>query len=131
MVFRQFGLPLKEDNGWEGLLELFQFMDVSPQLSLIKLQFNNFGFLKEKYGDVFLHDEKASRHINSAESLHYALPATGAMNPKAVSPRKLHVRSRPPTQQNVVREITYYKAKDAETENDLEERELMFFLKKS
>ncbi|KAG8132911.1 hypothetical protein E2320_010741 [Naja naja] len=78
---------------------------------------------EEKYEEVFVHDEKASRHISSAESLHYALPATGAMNPQAVSARKLHVRSRPPTQQNVVREITYYKAKDAETENDLEEPE--------
>lgn len=129
MAFRQFGLPPKEDNGWEGLLEVFQFMDVSPELSLRKLQFNNFGFLKEKYEDVFVHDEKASRHISSAESLHYALPATGAMNPKVVSPRKLHVRSRHPTQQNIVREITYYKAKDAETENDLEERESIFFKK--
>ncbi|ETE65264.1 Olfactomedin-like protein 2B, partial [Ophiophagus hannah] len=78
---------------------------------------------EEKYEEVFVHDEKASRHISSAESLHYALPATGAMNPQAVSARKLHVRSRPPSQQNVVREITYYKAKDAETENDLEEPE--------
>ncbi|XP_032082699.1 olfactomedin-like protein 2B [Thamnophis elegans] len=78
---------------------------------------------EEKYEDVFVHDETASRHLSSAESLHYALPATGAMNPKAVSPRKLHVRSRPPTQQNVVRGITYYKAKDAEIENDLEEPE--------
>ncbi|XP_026559161.1 olfactomedin-like protein 2B isoform X2 [Pseudonaja textilis] len=81
---------------------------------------------EEKYEEVFVHDEKASRHISSAESLHYALPATGAMNPQAVSARKLHVRSRPPTQQNVVREITYYKAKDAETENDLEEQEESF-----
>ncbi|KAK9403845.1 olfactomedin-like 2B [Crotalus adamanteus] len=73
---------------------------------------------EEKYEEVFVHDENASRDISSAESLQYALPATGAMNPKAVSPRKLHVRSRPP-----IREITYYKAKDAETENDLEDQE--------
>lgn len=106
-------------------------MGVSHELSLRRSQFNDFGFLKEKYEEVFVHDEKASRDISSAESLHYALPATGAMNPKAVSPRKLHVRSRPPTQQNVVREITYYKAKDAEAENDLEDRELMFFFKKN
>ncbi|XP_039204911.1 olfactomedin-like protein 2B isoform X2 [Crotalus tigris] len=76
---------------------------------------------EEKYEEVFVHDENASRDISSAESLQYALPATGAMNPKAVSPRKLHVRSRPP-----IREITYYKAKDAETENDLEDQEESF-----
>ncbi|XP_063154591.1 olfactomedin-like protein 2B [Candoia aspera] len=79
-----------------------------------------------KYEEVFVHDEMASQHISSAESLRYALPATGAMNPKAVSPRKLHVRSRPPSQQHIVRGITYYKAKDAETENYLEEQEEPF-----
>ncbi|XP_034978899.2 olfactomedin-like protein 2B isoform X1 [Zootoca vivipara] len=73
---------------------------------------------EEKYEEVFLHDEMASQQISSAESLRYAPPAPET---KSTLPRKLHVRSRTPAQPSIIRGVTYYKAKDPETEKDLDE----------
>ncbi|XP_062989818.1 olfactomedin-like protein 2B isoform X2 [Elgaria multicarinata webbii] len=81
---------------------------------------------EEKYDEVFLHDEMAAEQISSAESLRYAPPGPGATNSKSTLPRKLHVRSRAPSRPTIIRGVTYYKAKDAETENDLEEQDEPF-----
>ncbi|XP_033007119.1 olfactomedin-like protein 2B isoform X2 [Lacerta agilis] len=78
---------------------------------------------EEKYEEVFLHDEMASQQISSAESLRYAPPAPEA---KSTLPRKLHVRSRTPAQPTIIRGVTYYKAKDPETEKDLDEQDEHF-----
>ncbi|CAI5776328.1 Hypothetical predicted protein [Podarcis lilfordi] len=78
---------------------------------------------EEKYEEVFLHDEMASQQISSAESLRYAPPAPKA---KSSLPRKLHVRSRTPAQPTIIRGVTYYKAKDPETEKDLDEHDEHF-----
>ncbi|XP_061440138.1 olfactomedin-like protein 2B isoform X2 [Rhineura floridana] len=76
-----------------------------------------------KYEEVFLHNEMASEQISSAETLRYAPPAPEA---KSTLPRKLHVRSRPLSQPTIIRGVTYYKAKDVETENDFDEQDELF-----
>ncbi|XP_054837970.1 olfactomedin-like protein 2B [Eublepharis macularius] len=81
---------------------------------------------EEKYEEGFLHDEVASQQISSGESLHYAPQAPEATKPKSTSPRKLQVRSRAPSRPTIVRGVTYYKAKDAELENDLDEHDELF-----
>ncbi|KAJ7332383.1 hypothetical protein JRQ81_014563 [Phrynocephalus forsythii] len=79
-------------------------------------------FLKEKHKYIFLHDEQ----ISSVESLHSAPPAQGATNPESSLPKKLHTRSRIPSQPTIIRGVTYYKATDPEMENDLEEQDEPF-----
>ncbi|XP_066479003.1 olfactomedin-like protein 2B [Tiliqua scincoides] len=79
-----------------------------------------------QYEEDFLHDEMASQQLTSKESLHHEPPASEAMKPQSTMTRKLHVRSRPPSQPTIIRGVTYYKAKDAETENDLDEQDELF-----
>nr|XP_056701655.1 olfactomedin-like protein 2B [Euleptes europaea] len=81
---------------------------------------------EEKYEDGFLHDEVVSQHIGSDESLRYAPQVPDTTKPKSTSQRKLHVRSRPPSRPTIIRGVTYYKAKDAELENDLDEQDELF-----
>ncbi|XP_077188684.1 olfactomedin-like protein 2B [Paroedura picta] len=81
---------------------------------------------EEKYEEGFLHDEVVSQHIGSGEALRYAPQAPEATKPKSTSPRKLHVRSRAPSRPTIIRGVTYYKAKDAELENDLDEQDELF-----
>ncbi|XP_060088428.1 olfactomedin-like protein 2B isoform X2 [Heteronotia binoei] len=81
---------------------------------------------EEKYEEGFLHDEVVSQHIGSDESLHYAPQVPEATKPKSTSPRKLHVRSRAPSRPTIIRGVTYYKAKDADLENDLDEQDELF-----
>ncbi|XP_044295046.1 olfactomedin-like protein 2B [Varanus komodoensis] len=77
---------------------------------------------EEKYDEVFLHDRLVAPPASSAKSLHYAPPALGAAPPKSALPRK----PRPPAQPTIIRGVTYYKAKEAELENHLEEQDETF-----
>ncbi|KAH0618225.1 hypothetical protein JD844_017239 [Phrynosoma platyrhinos] len=79
---------------------------------------------EEKYEEVFLHDELASRQIISAESLHYTTP--DQMNPRSTFEKKVHMKSQPLSQPTIIRGVTYYKARDVETENELEEQDEPF-----
>uniref|UniRef100_A0A8C8SF03 Olfactomedin like 2B n=1 Tax=Pelusios castaneus TaxID=367368 RepID=A0A8C8SF03_9SAUR len=81
---------------------------------------------EEKYEEKFLHDEMVSQQINSIESVQLLRPAPEAMKPKEPLQRKLHVRSRHPSKPTIIRGITYYKAKFAESENDIEEQDEFF-----
>ncbi|XP_053101761.1 olfactomedin-like protein 2B isoform X2 [Hemicordylus capensis] len=78
-----------------------------------------------KYDEVFLHDDVVSEQI-SFESLHHTPPAPDEVKPESVMTRKLHVRSRPPSRPTIIRGVTYYKAKDAKTENDLDDQDELF-----
>ncbi|XP_042317429.1 olfactomedin-like protein 2B [Sceloporus undulatus] len=79
---------------------------------------------EEKYEEVFLHDELASRQIISAESLHYTTP--DQMNIKSTFSKKVDVKSQTSSHPTIIRGVTYYKARDAETENELEEQDEPF-----
>ncbi|XP_074858845.1 olfactomedin-like protein 2B isoform X2 [Carettochelys insculpta] len=78
---------------------------------------------KEKYEERFLQDEMVSQQINSIESLPQLLSAPEVVKPKQPFRRKMHVQSRLPSKPTIVRGITYYKAKFAESENDLEDQD--------
>lgn len=93
-------------------------MHVAPQFHLFIF------LLKEKYEKDFQHDEKVSQQ-NGMTSLRHTRPAPEAAKPTSSLHRTVHGRSRPPSQPTIIRGVTYYKAKDVELENDLDERELL------
>ncbi|XP_067388617.1 olfactomedin-like protein 2B [Emydura macquarii macquarii] len=81
---------------------------------------------EEKYEERFLRDETVSQQINAVESLQQLHPAPEAMKPKQPWQRKMHGRSRLASKPAIIRGVTYYKAKFAESENDIEEQDELF-----
>nr|XP_060630358.1 olfactomedin-like protein 2B [Anolis sagrei ordinatus] len=80
-----------------------------------------------KYEEVYLHDKLASSQRISTESLHYMPQAhSKEMSPKSTLSKKPNVKNQPSSQPTIIRGITYYNAKDTETENELEEQDEAF-----
>lgn len=81
---------------------------------------------EEQYEERFLQEETVSQQIKSIELLQTRpLPPPEAVKPQRPLQRQVHLRGRPASRPTVIRGITYYKAKDPEEENDIEEhREL-------
>ncbi|XP_036128863.1 olfactomedin-like protein 2B isoform X1 [Molossus molossus] len=79
----------------------------------------------EQYEERFLQEETVSQHVNSIELLHTRPLAP----PELARPlqRQVRLRGRPASKPTVIRGVTYYKAKDPEEENDIEEQQDEFF----
>lgn len=64
-----------------------------------------------------------SQQINAIELLQTRpLAAPEVVRPQRPLQRQVHLRGRPASKPTVIRGITYYKAKDPEEENDIEEQ---------
>ncbi|XP_027960538.1 olfactomedin-like protein 2B isoform X1 [Eumetopias jubatus] len=82
----------------------------------------------EQYEERFLQEETVSQQINSIELLQTRpLAAPEVVRPQRPLQRQVHLRGRPASKPTVIRGITYYKAKDPEEENDIEEQQDEFF----
>ncbi|XP_045046098.2 olfactomedin-like protein 2B isoform X2 [Desmodus rotundus] len=74
--------------------------------------------------EAFLQEATVSQHVNSVE-----LPRTRPLAPPELHRpqrplhRQVHLRGRPASKPTIIRGITYYKAKDPEDENDIEEQQ--------
>lgn len=81
---------------------------------------------EEQYEERFLQEETVSQQIKSIKLLQTRpLPPPEVVKPQRPLRRQVHLRGRPASRPTVIRGITYYKAKDPEEENDIEEhREL-------
>lgn len=81
---------------------------------------------EEQYEERFLQEETVSQQINSIKLLQTRpLTPPEVVKPQRPLQRQVHLRGRPASKPTVIRGITYYKAKDPEEENDIEEhREL-------
>ena len=81
---------------------------------------------EEQYEERFLQEETVSQQINSIKLLQTRpLAPPEVVKPQWPLQRQVHLRGRPASKPTVIRGITYYKAKDPEEENDIEEhREL-------
>ncbi|XP_048081281.1 olfactomedin-like protein 2B isoform X5 [Ursus arctos] len=81
----------------------------------------------EQYEERFLQEETVSQQINSIELLHTRpLAPPEVVRPQRPLQRQVHLRGRPASKPTVIRGITYYKAKDPEEENDIEEQHEFF-----
>ncbi|XP_004706834.1 olfactomedin-like protein 2B [Echinops telfairi] len=81
-----------------------------------------------EYEERFLQEETVSQQINSIKFLHTRpLTPPEVVKPQRPLQRQVHLRGRPASKPTVIRGITYYKAKDPEEENDLEEQQDDFF----
>ncbi|XP_054549482.1 olfactomedin-like protein 2B isoform X2 [Talpa occidentalis] len=78
----------------------------------------------EQYEEQFLQEETVSQQINSIELLRTRplVPPT-VVKPQRPLHRQVQLRGRPASKPTVIRGITYYKAKDPEEENDIEEQQ--------
>ncbi|XP_066117099.1 olfactomedin-like protein 2B isoform X2 [Saccopteryx bilineata] len=84
-------------------------------------------FAHPEYEERFLREETVSQHVNSIELLRtrpLAPPELG--RPQRPLQRQVHLRGRPASKPTIIRGITYYKAKDPEDENDIEEQHELF-----
>ncbi|XP_026373011.2 olfactomedin-like protein 2B isoform X3 [Ursus arctos] len=82
---------------------------------------------EEQYEERFLQEETVSQQINSIELLHTRpLAPPEVVRPQRPLQRQVHLRGRPASKPTVIRGITYYKAKDPEEENDIEEQHEFF-----
>lgn len=78
---------------------------------------------EEQYEERFLQEETVSQQINSIELLHTRpLAPPEVVRPQRPLQRQVHLRGRPASKPTVIRGTTYYKAKDPEEENDIEEQ---------
>ncbi|KAG8523648.1 Olfactomedin-like protein 2B [Galemys pyrenaicus] len=79
---------------------------------------------EEQYEEQFLQEETVSQQINSIEVLRTRplVPPT-VLRPQRPLHRQVQLRGRPASKPTVIRGITYYKAKDPEEENDIEEQQ--------
>ncbi|XP_037362475.1 olfactomedin-like protein 2B isoform X1 [Talpa occidentalis] len=79
---------------------------------------------EEQYEEQFLQEETVSQQINSIELLRTRplVPPT-VVKPQRPLHRQVQLRGRPASKPTVIRGITYYKAKDPEEENDIEEQQ--------
>ncbi|KAM5293617.1 olfactomedin-like protein 2B isoform 2-T2 [Glossophaga mutica] len=74
--------------------------------------------------ETFLREATASQHVNSVE-----LPRTRPLAPPELRRpqrplhRQVHLRGRPASKPTIIRGVTYYKAKEPEDENDIEEQQ--------
>ncbi|XP_007935958.1 olfactomedin-like protein 2B [Orycteropus afer afer] len=81
-----------------------------------------------EYEERFLQEETVSQQINSIELLQTRpLAPPEVVKPQRPLQRQVHLRGRPASKPTVIRGITYYKAKDPEEENDIEEQHDEFF----
>ncbi|XP_054549483.1 olfactomedin-like protein 2B isoform X3 [Talpa occidentalis] len=82
---------------------------------------------EEQYEEQFLQEETVSQQINSIELLRTRplVPPT-VVKPQRPLHRQVQLRGRPASKPTVIRGITYYKAKDPEEENDIEEQHESF-----
>ncbi|KAM6219839.1 olfactomedin-like protein 2B [Rhynchocyon petersi] len=77
-----------------------------------------------EYEERFLQEETVSQQINSIELLQTRpLTPPEMVKPQRPLQRQVHLRGRPASKSTVIRGITYYKAKDPEEENDIEEQQ--------
>ncbi|XP_007458479.1 PREDICTED: olfactomedin-like protein 2B isoform X1 [Lipotes vexillifer] len=82
----------------------------------------------EQYEERFLQEETVSQQINSIKLLQTRpLAPPEVVKPQRPLQRQVHLRGRPASKPTVIRGITYYKAKDPEEENDIEEHQDEFF----
>ncbi|XP_006873481.1 PREDICTED: olfactomedin-like protein 2B [Chrysochloris asiatica] len=82
----------------------------------------------EQYEERFLQEETVSQQINSIKLLQTRpLTPPEVVKPQRPLQRQVHLRGRPASKPTVIRGITYYKAKDPEEENDIEEQQDEFF----
>ncbi|XP_034523140.1 olfactomedin-like protein 2B isoform X2 [Ailuropoda melanoleuca] len=82
---------------------------------------------EEQYEERFLQEETVSQQINSIELLHTRpLAPPEVVRPQRPLQRQVHLRGRPASKPTVIRGITYYKSKDPEEENDIEEQHEFF-----
>uniref|UniRef100_A0A8C3W116 Olfactomedin like 2B n=1 Tax=Catagonus wagneri TaxID=51154 RepID=A0A8C3W116_9CETA len=82
----------------------------------------------EEYEERFLQEETVSQQINSIKLLQTRpLAPPEVVKPQRPLQRQVHLRGRPASKPTVIRGITYYKAKDPEEENDIEEHQDEFF----
>ncbi|XP_036891031.1 olfactomedin-like protein 2B isoform X2 [Sturnira hondurensis] len=71
--------------------------------------------------ETFLREATTSQHVNSVE-----LPRTRPLAPPELHRplhRQVHLRGRPASKPTIIRGVTYYKAKEPEDENDIEEQQ--------
>ncbi|XP_006887422.1 PREDICTED: olfactomedin-like protein 2B [Elephantulus edwardii] len=77
-----------------------------------------------EYEERFLQEETVSQQINSIELMQTRpLTPPAMVKPQRPLQRQVHLRGRPASKPTVIRGITYYKAKDPEEENDIEEQQ--------
>ncbi|XP_030703293.1 olfactomedin-like protein 2B isoform X3 [Globicephala melas] len=82
---------------------------------------------EEQYEERFLQEETVSQQINSIKLLQTRpLAPPEVVKPQRPLQRQVHLRGRPASKPTVIRGITYYKAKDPEEENDIEEHHEFF-----
>uniref|UniRef100_A0A4W2I7X3 Olfactomedin like 2B n=1 Tax=Bos indicus x Bos taurus TaxID=30522 RepID=A0A4W2I7X3_BOBOX len=82
----------------------------------------------EEYEERFLQEETVSQQIKSIKLLQTRpLAPPEVVKPQRPLQRQVHLRGRPASRPTVIRGITYYKAKDPEEENDIEEHQDEFF----
>ncbi|XP_032470699.1 olfactomedin-like protein 2B isoform X2 [Phocoena sinus] len=80
-----------------------------------------------EYEERFLQEETVSQQINSIKLLQTRpLAPPEVVKPQWPLQRQVHLRGRPASKPTVIRGITYYKAKDPEEENDIEEHHEFF-----
>ncbi|XP_072615723.1 olfactomedin-like protein 2B isoform X2 [Vulpes vulpes] len=83
---------------------------------------------EEQYEERFLQEETVSQQINSIELVQTRpLAPPEVVRPQRPLQRQVHLRGRPASRPTVIRGVTYYKAKDPEEENDIEEQQDEFF----
>lgn len=81
-----------------------------------------------EYEERFLQEETVSQQINSIELVQTRpLAPPEVVRPQRPLQRQVHLRGRPASRPTVIRGVTYYKAKDPEEENDIEEQQDEFF----
>ncbi|KAM9241811.1 olfactomedin-like protein 2B [Dugong dugon] len=82
----------------------------------------------EQYEERFLQEETVSQQINSIELLQTRpLAPPEVVKPQRPLQRQVHLRGRPASKPTVIRGITYYKAREPEEENEIEEQQDEFF----
>lgn len=78
---------------------------------------------KAQYEERFLREETVSQQVNAIELLRTRpLAPPEARRPQRPLQRRVLLRGRPASRPTVIRGVTYYKAKEPEEENDIEEQ---------
>ncbi|KAM9687486.1 olfactomedin-like protein 2B [Trichechus inunguis] len=81
-----------------------------------------------EYEERFLQEETVSQQINSIELLQTRpLAPPEVVKPQRPLQRQVHLRGRPASKPTVIRGVTYYKAREPEEENEIEEQQDEFF----
>lgn len=81
-----------------------------------------------QYEERFLREETVSQQVNAIELLRTRpLAPPEARRPQRPLQRRVLLRGRPASRPTVIRGVTYYKAKEPEEENDIEEQQDDFF----